>query len=73
LNPAHPEKILSILFQCFLLRFRTIYPDPEDTEEQLFELLLIVRLTESWELKSILQPTWEAFCQVRYWDKRMNA
>ncbi|MBL8168855.1 MAG: hypothetical protein JNJ50_11905 [Acidobacteria bacterium] len=63
----------SIKTICNAKKTGTIYPDPEDAEKQLFEFLLIVRLTESWELKSIHQLTWAAFCQVRSWDKRMNA
>ncbi len=63
----------SIKTICNAKKTGTIYPDPEDAEKQLFEFLLIVRLTESWELKSIHQLTWAAFCLVRSWDKRMNA
>ena len=63
----------SIKTICNAKKTGTIYPDPEDAEKQLFEFLLIVRLTENWELKSIHQLTWAAFCQVRSWDKRMNA
>lgn len=51
----------------------TVYPDSVNPDKQLFEYLLIVHLTESWGLKSIHQLTWETFCQVRSWDKRMNA
>lgn len=63
----------SIKTICNAKKTGTIYPDPEDAEKQLFEFLLIVRLTENWELKYIHQLTWAAFCQVRSWDKRMNA
>ncbi len=51
----------------------TVYPDSNDIEKQLFEYLLIVRLTESWSLETIHQLTWESFRKVRSWDKRMNA
>jgi len=51
----------------------TIYPDAENADKQLFEYLLIVRLSDSWTLKSIHQLAWETFLKVRSWDKRMNA
>lgn len=51
----------------------TIYPDSENKDKQLFEYLLIVRLSDSWTLKSIHQLTWNTFLKVRSWDKRMNA
>lgn len=51
----------------------TVYPDPANPNKQLFEYLLIVHLTDSWGLKSIHQLTWDIFCEVRSWDKRMNA
>lgn len=50
----------------------TIYPDP-DADKQLFEFLLIVRLSKDWALHSIHQFTWKQFLDVRSWDKRMNA
>lgn len=51
----------------------TVYPDPDDPHKRLFEYLLIVRLSESWNLVSIHQFTWTQFLAVRAWDKRMNA
>lgn len=51
----------------------TIYPDPDDADKQLFEHLLIVRLSDRWELHSIHQLSWGEFLKVRSWDKRMNA
>ncbi|HJW29687.1 MAG TPA: hypothetical protein VJ508_10675, partial [Saprospiraceae bacterium] len=51
----------------------TVYPDSTNPDKQLFEYLIIVHLTDSWKLKSIHQLPWEVFCQVRSWDKRMNA
>lgn len=51
----------------------TVYPDPANPSKQLFEYLLIVHLTDSWGLKSIQQLTWDVFCEVRSWDKRMTA
>jgi len=51
----------------------TIYPDAEDADKQLFEYLLIVRLSDSWALRSIHQLSWSGFLKVRSWDKRMNA
>lgn len=51
----------------------TVYPDPVNPDKQLFEYLLIVHLTDSWGVKSIQQLAWDVFCEVRSWDKRMNA
>ena len=51
----------------------TIYPDAKDSDKQLFEYLLIVQLSDSWELKSIHQLGWNDFLKARSWDKRMNA
>lgn len=51
----------------------TVYPDSGNPDKQLFEYLLIAHLTENWKLKSIHQLTWDVFCEVRSWDKRMNA
>lgn len=50
----------------------TIYPEP-DRDKQLFEHMLIVKLGEDWNLKTIHQLPWAAFVKVRSWDKRMNA
>lgn len=51
----------------------TVYPDSDNPDKQLFEHLLIVHLTDSWSLKSIHQLSWNTFCGIRSWDKRMNA
>lgn len=63
----------SIKTVCEGSKTGTIYPEPSDQERQLFEYILIVKLTEDWSLQSIHQLTWSAFVQVRSWDKRMNA
>jgi hypothetical protein len=51
----------------------TIYPDAKNPEKSLFEFLLIVMLSISYELLAIYRFSWEQFCVVRAWDKRMNA
>lgn len=51
----------------------TIYPDRDDREKQLFEYLLIVRIDHDWRLQAIYELDWASFCEVRSWDKRMNA
>jgi hypothetical protein len=51
----------------------TIYPDIEDPNNQLFELLLIAKLSPAYQLESIHMFTWKDFLKVRAWDKRMNA
>ena len=51
----------------------TIYPDSKNPEKPLFEYLLIVVLSSSYELLAIFRFSWEQFCVVRAWDKRMNA
>lgn len=63
----------SIKTICSAKKTGTIYPDPENPDKQLFEYLLIVRLSESWRLKSIYQFDWDSFLKIRSWDKRMNA
>lgn len=51
----------------------TIYPDPQNPEKQLFEYLLVVKLSENLKLLSIHRFSWEQFLRIRAWDKRMNA
>jgi hypothetical protein len=51
----------------------TIYPEVDDLKKQLFEYILIVKLSEDWSLESIHQLTWARFVKARSWDKRMNA
>lgn len=51
----------------------TVYPDSKDPDKQLFEYLLIVKISEDFRLKAIHRFTWGQFLKVRAWDKRMNA
>jgi hypothetical protein len=51
----------------------TIYPDASDRDKQLFEHLLIVRLSQALEVDAIYRLSWDQFVQVRQWDRRMNA
>lgn len=51
----------------------TIYPDQSDGDKQLFEFLLIVRLSAEWQLETIYRLNWSDFIDVRLWDKRMSA
>ena len=51
----------------------TIYPDRDDPEKQLFEYLLIVTMDQDWQLVAIYELDWKTFCEVRSWDRRMNA
>ena len=51
----------------------TVYPDRKDSNKQLFEYLLVVMLDPDWNLVAIHEFTWDAFVEVRSWDKRMNA
>jgi hypothetical protein len=51
----------------------TVYPDEVDPNRQLFEFLLIVLLSEHFELVQIVALDWKHFCEVRSWDKRMQA
>ncbi|HEY0977684.1 MAG TPA: hypothetical protein VGE21_09450 [Flavobacteriales bacterium] len=63
----------SIKTICNAKKTGTIYPDALDKDRQLFEYLIIARLTADWSLHSIHQFSWSAFLEVRSWDKRMNA
>jgi len=51
----------------------TIYPDQGDPGRRLFESLLIVLLSDHLELVRIVALDWDQFCEVRSWDKRMQA
>lgn len=51
----------------------TIYPDEQNHDRQLFEYLLIVKLSSDFSLDSLHQFTWEQFLKIRAWDKRMSA
>lgn len=51
----------------------TIYQPEGDKDKQLFEFLLVAMLHPDWSLKAVYQLSWAAFCEVRSWDKRMNA
>ena len=63
----------SIKSICSAKKTGTVYPDSQERERQLFEYMLIVRLSEKWTLESIHQLSWSEFVKVRSWDKRMNA
>lgn len=51
----------------------TVYPDSGDREKQLFEYLLVVRLTADLQLAAIHRLTWQQFVNLRSWDRRMSA
>ena len=63
----------SIKTICNAKKTGTIYSDSADPDKQLFEYLLIVRLSEDWSLRTIYEFTWTDFVRVRAWDARMNA
>lgn len=50
----------------------TVYPD-KDEKKQLFEYVVVVRLGNLYELKSIYRFSWDRFTEIRAWDRRMNA
>lgn len=59
-----------------LLRARktgTVYPDPTDSERQLFEYLVVVLLADDLQLAEVFRLSWDQFRAVRSWDARMNA
>jgi hypothetical protein len=58
---------------CSAKKTGTIYPDTDDPEKQLFEYLLVVKMTRDWSLEVIYEFDWQTFCKVRSWDRRMNA
>lgn len=51
----------------------TVYPDTVDEDRQLFEYLVIVLLGDGLELSRMVLLSWEQFCEVRSWDRRMSA
>ena len=51
----------------------TIYPDENEPEKQLFEYLLIVKLSLDFTLDALYRFSWQQFLKIRAWDKRMNA
>jgi hypothetical protein len=51
----------------------TIYPDRNHPDKQLFEYLMIVTMDPEWRLLAIYEFDWKTFCEVRSWDRRMNA
>lgn len=63
----------SIKTQLKAKKTGTIYPDEIKPDKQLFEHLLVVRLSPEYELDAIYRYSWESFLSVRSWDKRMNA
>jgi hypothetical protein len=63
----------SIKTVCHAKKTGTIYPDSQTPDKQLFEYILIVRLSDTWSMVSIHQFDWNTFLKVRSWDKRMNA
>lgn len=63
----------SIKTVCSGSKTGTVYSDGGDHEKQLFEHMLIVKLTSDWVLESIHQLSWPEFVAARSWDKRMNA
>lgn len=63
----------SIKTVCEGSKTGTIYPEVDASDKQLFENILIVKLSEDWSLESIHQLTWKGFVKARSWDKRMNA
>lgn len=51
----------------------TVYPDRIEKDKQLFEYLLLVYIDDDFELSSLHRFNWKQFCNVRMWDKTMNA
>jgi hypothetical protein len=62
----------SVKTLCRAKKTGTIYPD-SDTDKQLFEYLLVVRLNSQYELAAKYRFSWDQFRTVRSWDKRMAA
>ena len=51
----------------------TIYPDDHDPDKQLFEYLVIAKLSDDLSLQAVYEFTWQQFLKARSWDKRMSA
>ncbi len=63
----------SIKTQMKAEKSSTIYPDTEHPDKQVFEYLLLVKLSLDYQLETLHRSSWEAFLQARAWDKRTNA
>jgi hypothetical protein len=63
----------SIKAVCNGKKTGTVYPDPDNSQKQLFEYLLVVKMNRDWSLEAIYEFSWDLFAECRSWDKRMNA
>jgi len=63
----------SIKTQLKAKKTGAIYTDQENPIKQLFEFLLVVKLSSDYKLESLYRFSWEAFIKARAWDKRMTA
>lgn len=63
----------SIKTQMKAKKSGTIYPDTNNPDKQLFEYLLIVKLSPEYQLETLHRFSWDAFVEARAWDKRMSA
>ncbi len=50
-----------------------IYLDENKPSKQLFEYILLVEISERYNLESIYQFTWDQFMELKSYDKRMSA
>ena len=50
-----------------------IYLDENKPGKQLFEYILLVKISERYDLESIYQFTWDQFTELKRYDKRMSA
>jgi len=63
----------SIKTICNAKKTGTVYPDQDDSNKQLFEYMLVVKMNKDWSLDEIYEFDWKTFSSCRSWDKRMNA
>ena len=70
---SHRGDRYSIKTICNAKKTGTIYPDRQDRDKQLFEFILVAKLSDDWSLQWIYEFSWAEFVKVRSWDTRMNA
>lgn len=48
-------------------------PNDESPQDKFFEYLIIINLDDKYDLKQIIELTWEQFLKYKKWHSRMKA